>query len=465
MQLKIKRGLKENLPELADGEFGFCTDTKELFVGSQNGNQLYGTGEPELQNISFKFNIQTNEFVGETEEEFGERFKKPFSSFLKSEKLGLINFKIKFRNEIYDYKDIYNNVKDPDGYHYSGLSTTNFKKNTIITINGEQLRGPRSLVNLSNINNSRGIFLRNKFSTDFYLNNFHYDENTEQYVPYGNKSYFIEAGFSFVFSVIDFKMRELINKSGDFELQVLEDKEGFVSGTNLLKPKIDFYFSSVPGTFVGPYFFAYEDVNYTEIEIEENEQAEFIIEWYSIEEVKWYSEYKNLVNQTEHALTVDFSTPFESSVFHGGATETGFGQQYKLGHYGYSFKDNTLLMNQDYILTKGALKSVGRFDVGSTANYKITKDTRNFVEVIPFPLTTNITITVPNTETEPYIPRGAQYKFVRSNTGTVSFVSETGGTTVNILSKNDLKNISVRYGVATLTKVNDSTWILEGDLS
>lgn len=40
----FKRGLKDNIPDLAVGEPGFCTDTKELFVGSSQGNKLVGEG-------------------------------------------------------------------------------------------------------------------------------------------------------------------------------------------------------------------------------------------------------------------------------------------------------------------------------------------------------------------------------------------------------------------------------------
>lgn len=40
----FKRGLKTNIPALAVGEPGFCTDTKELFVGSSDGNKLVGDG-------------------------------------------------------------------------------------------------------------------------------------------------------------------------------------------------------------------------------------------------------------------------------------------------------------------------------------------------------------------------------------------------------------------------------------
>jgi hypothetical protein len=36
--IKIKRGLKANLPTLAVGEFGYCTDTNELFIGTATGN-------------------------------------------------------------------------------------------------------------------------------------------------------------------------------------------------------------------------------------------------------------------------------------------------------------------------------------------------------------------------------------------------------------------------------------------
>lgn len=36
--IRVKRGLKADLPELMQGEFGYCTDTEELFVGGVNGN-------------------------------------------------------------------------------------------------------------------------------------------------------------------------------------------------------------------------------------------------------------------------------------------------------------------------------------------------------------------------------------------------------------------------------------------
>lgn len=37
-KIQIKRGLKFNLPVLSDGEFGLCTDTKEVFIGNAGEN-------------------------------------------------------------------------------------------------------------------------------------------------------------------------------------------------------------------------------------------------------------------------------------------------------------------------------------------------------------------------------------------------------------------------------------------
>lgn len=39
-KLQIRRGLKADLPTLASGEFGFCTDTKEVFIGDGITNTL-----------------------------------------------------------------------------------------------------------------------------------------------------------------------------------------------------------------------------------------------------------------------------------------------------------------------------------------------------------------------------------------------------------------------------------------
>jgi hypothetical protein len=44
-RIQIRRGLKTNLPTLSVGELGFCTDTKELFIGTnESTNKLIGGG-------------------------------------------------------------------------------------------------------------------------------------------------------------------------------------------------------------------------------------------------------------------------------------------------------------------------------------------------------------------------------------------------------------------------------------
>ena len=44
MALQIRRGLYTELPTLAEGEFGFCTDTHQLYLGSASGNILQNAG-------------------------------------------------------------------------------------------------------------------------------------------------------------------------------------------------------------------------------------------------------------------------------------------------------------------------------------------------------------------------------------------------------------------------------------
>ena len=44
--IKIKRGLKEDMPELNDYELGYCTDEKALYIGTTDGNvRLCGVDE------------------------------------------------------------------------------------------------------------------------------------------------------------------------------------------------------------------------------------------------------------------------------------------------------------------------------------------------------------------------------------------------------------------------------------
>lgn len=46
VKLKLRRGLKADLPLLAEGELGYCTDTNELFIGTEDGNRAVSFPEP-----------------------------------------------------------------------------------------------------------------------------------------------------------------------------------------------------------------------------------------------------------------------------------------------------------------------------------------------------------------------------------------------------------------------------------
>lgn len=43
--IRVKRGNQENLPPLATGEFGYCMDTKNLYIGGLEGNDIINASE------------------------------------------------------------------------------------------------------------------------------------------------------------------------------------------------------------------------------------------------------------------------------------------------------------------------------------------------------------------------------------------------------------------------------------
>lgn len=44
--IRVKRGLEANLPPLSVGELGYCTDTKNLYIGGENANDLVSSSSP-----------------------------------------------------------------------------------------------------------------------------------------------------------------------------------------------------------------------------------------------------------------------------------------------------------------------------------------------------------------------------------------------------------------------------------
>jgi hypothetical protein len=61
MKIKIRRGLKENLPVLDAGEFGYCTDTKELFIGQSDGLNAFVSLVDSGDAREFTFDIRLRE--------------------------------------------------------------------------------------------------------------------------------------------------------------------------------------------------------------------------------------------------------------------------------------------------------------------------------------------------------------------------------------------------------------------
>jgi hypothetical protein len=71
------------------------------------------------------------------------------------------------------------------------------------------------------------------------------------------------------------------------------------------------------------------------------------------------------------------------------------------------------------------------------------------------------TINIPSNASQPF-PVGAEMDFLRKGSGTVSFSSST---TVKIISREDLKNISTKNSGATLKKIDTDEWSLLGALA
>ncbi len=73
-KLQVKRGKEANLPTLAEGEFGFLTDKKKLYIGSDSGNVKIPTGDAGLpvvnitstDGIAYTGELPTEPYIGLT---------------------------------------------------------------------------------------------------------------------------------------------------------------------------------------------------------------------------------------------------------------------------------------------------------------------------------------------------------------------------------------------------------------
>jgi len=67
-KIQIKRGLKVGLPTLNEGELGYATDTKELFIGTASGNVR-------VSEAQYSLTISTGDWTQETTGDFVDNYK------------------------------------------------------------------------------------------------------------------------------------------------------------------------------------------------------------------------------------------------------------------------------------------------------------------------------------------------------------------------------------------------------
>lgn len=110
----------------------------------------------------------------------------------------------------------------------------------------------------------------------------------------------------------------------------------------------------------------------------------------------------------------------------------------------------TIIGSNAYLNEKTAAHTLELADAGETLDLNFSAAGN-----VTIPLNSNVAF-----------PIGTQIAFVRSGTGTVSFVGQTvGQNSVTILSKNNSRSIAARYTQAVVVKKAENTWYLFGDLT
>lgn len=64
-KIQVRRGLKAALPTLSVGEFGLCTDAKELYIGTASGNIRVDASSADLSDVAPKSHASTTTDYGE----------------------------------------------------------------------------------------------------------------------------------------------------------------------------------------------------------------------------------------------------------------------------------------------------------------------------------------------------------------------------------------------------------------
>lgn len=109
-------------------------------------------------------------------------------------------------------------------------------------------------------------------------------------------------------------------------------------------------------------------------------------------------------------------------------------------------------------ISYGGLVTFNKQTGSGVQNYNLTLD--NIGQTLTFDSTSTWTITIPPNSGVAF-PIGSEIDVFRMNTGSVTFVADTG---VTLNSKNDNKSIAARYSGVSLFKFDTNTWLLVGDL-
>ena len=109
-------------------------------------------------------------------------------------------------------------------------------------------------------------------------------------------------------------------------------------------------------------------------------------------------------------------------------------------------------------ISYGGLVTFNKQAGSGTQNYDLTLS--DIGQSITFDSTGTWTVTIPPNSSIAF-PIGSEIDVFRMNTGSVTFVPDTG---VTLNSKNGNRSIAARYSGASLFKFDTNTWLLVGDL-
>ncbi|MFN7250065.1 MAG: right-handed parallel beta-helix repeat-containing protein [Anaerobacillus sp.] len=147
----LRRGLKEDLPNLDEGELGYCIDTKEIFVGSNDGNQKLADHFSIQELLNFKAN----------KEEVDIQFEDVASKFDKKASMDYVNEQLVTKADI-SHDHTLNSITDVD-------TSTSLPKNGDVLVyqngtwkpsenkNSESVRGNMYVIELDRWGITQGI--------------------------------------------------------------------------------------------------------------------------------------------------------------------------------------------------------------------------------------------------------------------------------------------------------------------